>query len=765
MKFKELRKHFHKKYIIRVVAGALVFSMIFAGGTQFTAYADKTVSESQEISSDTDSLLDEVNLNVKQKNIDKDETVYLISDAEGNVTDTIVSDHLYNEDKASTIDDTSSLTDIENTNGTETFTQDGDKLTWQADGNDIYYQGHSDQEAPVQQKVSYQLDGEDISPEDLAGKSGKVTIRFDYSNNTSYSEKIDGKDIDVVVPFAALTGVVLDDHFSNVQVSNGRVIKNGSKSIAVGYGLPGVKDSLESGGGSFDKDVEMPEYFEITADVDDFELSTAMTAVINAGSLFKSSSDDSLNSLDDDMDDLKDGTDQLLDGSDQLADGLKTLDDSMGQYSDGLNTLATGISQYTDGTSQLDNGIQQIKTGLSPLKKMLPTLSTQLESVSKGVESLKTGGDQLLAGYEGTDKNTGLNDAMDSLTAGAKQLSDGASALNKGIEQISSMMSGSTSSISTDTSASLQKEIDSNLNIDTVLTVLRTAGVLGADDKISLDNIDTVTTAYENNGQAIITALATAQAQAAGSQTPTADQVQTANNNYYQILIGLKQIQAARDAVNEAVQAVSSQLASAASDQTSQAALKALTSGSKQVSDGAASLYTGLTAATAGEKQLYAGTKAMVTGIDTFASALDSATSSADTSNSVSSLVTGLQSLVTGVDKLSAGSSKLVSNNKQLNSGVKKLSDATGEITDGVGQLSDGADQLHDGLVEFNEKGIEKLLDAYEGDLKPLYDRLKVAIHASEDYDNFSGISDGKNGNVKFIYRMAAIDSPDSEDE
>lgn len=139
-------------------------------------------------------------VSLKDNDADKDESVYLISDANGNVNKTIVVDHLKNKDKKDTLEDASNLSDIENVKGKEKFTQSGDKLTWQAGGKDIYYQGTATEEPHVTQKVTYYLDGKEISPEDLAGKSGKVKIRFDYTNTTSYTETVNGEKQTVSVP-------------------------------------------------------------------------------------------------------------------------------------------------------------------------------------------------------------------------------------------------------------------------------------------------------------------------------------------------------------------------------------------------------------------------------------------------------------------------------------------------------------------------------------------------------------------------------------
>ena len=131
---------------------------------------------------------------------EKNETVYIITDASGNTNDVIVSEWLKNTAKAKEIHDVSTLTDIENVNGDETFTAGSDHtLTWQADGNDIYYQGKSDQEVPVSMKVTYTLDGKTITPEELKGKSGHVTICFDYENKAETTVTIQGREQKVKV--------------------------------------------------------------------------------------------------------------------------------------------------------------------------------------------------------------------------------------------------------------------------------------------------------------------------------------------------------------------------------------------------------------------------------------------------------------------------------------------------------------------------------------------------------------------------------------
>ena len=281
MKLPELKEKLKSKYIVRVVAGVLTIALVGTGigatavfaeknSTAVTAEADSTTGSSKDADDIADKLMDSVSL--KDNDADKDESVYLISDANGNVNKTIVVDHLKNKDKKDTLEDASNLSDIENVKGKEKFTQSGDKLTWQAGGKDIYYQGTATEEPPVTQKVTYYLDGKEISPEDLAGKSGKVKIRFDYTNTTSYTETVNGEKQTVSVPFAAITGLVLGDGFENIEVTNGKAEVSDSSSVVLGYALPGLKDSLGIKDKDLDGDVNIPEYMEMTADVENFSM-------------------------------------------------------------------------------------------------------------------------------------------------------------------------------------------------------------------------------------------------------------------------------------------------------------------------------------------------------------------------------------------------------------------------------------------------------------------------------------------------------------
>ena len=299
---------------------------------------------------------------------DKTETVYVDANADGSVKKITVKDWLRRNGDGE-ISDFSNLKDIKNTEGDEEYTQNADgTITWENKGEDISYEGTSDQQLPVTTKVTYYLDGKEIKPEDLAGKSGKVKIRFDYTNNENRTVNIDGKDVEVKVPFLAASMLMLPgDKFKNVKVSGGKVMADQDQSIVIGTAFPGLADSLELKDYEATKDIDLKDYVEITADVENFELDFTATAISTCG--LSDMKDGDL----DDVNDMIDGVKEMTDASDELVD-------AMGQLSTGAGTLQDYLSQYTSGVSQVDAGAQALAEGLSELDEQVTTLMGSLSA-------------------------------------------------------------------------------------------------------------------------------------------------------------------------------------------------------------------------------------------------------------------------------------------------------------------------------------------------------------------------------------------------
>lgn len=348
-------KHLDKKSIIRPIAVALCTAV--AVGSAVTAIAVTSNKKAEDKQSENKTAT-QTAADLTDK-LSKDETVYVIAGADGSVEKIIVSDWIKNSIKSASINDKSELKNAENVKGNEKYTMSSDSMrVWDAQGNDIYYKGNIDKELPVKLSVSYKLDGKTVDPKTLAGKSGKVTIRYEYTNNQYETVDIDGKQEKIYVPFAMLTGMLLDnDVFTNINVTNGKIINDGDRTVVAGIAFPGLQSNLAI---SKDK-LDIPDYVEITADVKKFKMSNTVT--IAANNIFNEIDTSKINSVSDlegQLDKVTSSMKQLTDGSSTLYGGLTTLLNKSSELISGINKLSDGAKQLQAGATQLDSGLNQL---------------------------------------------------------------------------------------------------------------------------------------------------------------------------------------------------------------------------------------------------------------------------------------------------------------------------------------------------------------------------------------------------------------------
>ena len=723
MKFSELKNKFKNKYAIRVIAGVLMVAMLGTsyGVWQVNAAKPSTESVSEETTeketsteeTDTedadaeetkselkDQLGNLLNSDKETEETGKDETVYMIADADGTVNKTIVSDWLKNKDNADTLEDASDLKDIKNVKGDETFKQDGDKVTWDAQGNDIFYQGTTDKEAPITQKITYYLDGKEIAPKDLAGKSGKVTMRFEFTNNEKTTKTIDGKSTDVYVPFSVVTGMVLNDNFTNVEVTNGKVISDGKNNIVVGITMPGLKESLGIDDADLGDDVQFPDYVEVTADVEDFSLDmTVSMASSNLLSEMNVNGDIDLSVLSDTIDEMTDASDQLVDGSSELSDGLKTLQSSLGEFKAGVGTAQSGVKDYTSGASAVADGANTLNSGIAKLAESAPALTS-------GVSALKTGVQQ--AGAGATQINGGVAQLVDGIGT-LKSTVNGSLAGMDAYTSSADAQAAFTSALTEYTDASVQYfGVLQQFLSDTGSLYAYVSALQLVDEQSKIYMLDDATnTAIATNAGINFNTLSTTYAEKLQNISAVATKLGTTGGAQ-----ALAQVQAGL----------------AQFDDTQLATLKA----------GAASLDAGLN-----------GDNGIVAGVNTLDSSVNGALSQ------------GITDLTNGAKQLADGANTLVANNDKLNAGMTSLKSATDLLINGVDQLEDGSETLADGMAQFDEQAIEKLADAYNGDLKELLDKVDAVLDAGNEYNTFTKTADGVKGNVKFIWETASIKAED----
>ncbi len=363
-----------RKFSTKIIVFCLC-TLLAVSGIAMTAFAqnpDENEAENQEKQEipETASVADDAG-------VSKDETVYVLARADGSVQKIIVSDWLKNSLDNAAVSDRSELTDVENVKGDESYTMNGDDMrVWDAQGNDIYYQGNIEKELPVDLNVTYKLDGKPISADDLAGKSGRVTIRFDYQNKQYETIEIDGKQEKIYVPFAVLTGVLLDDDvFTNVDVTNGKLINDGSRTVVIGIAFPGLQENLAI---SKDK-LEIPDYVEITADANNFQLD--MTVTLATNEVFNELDVDSFESVSElrtSMEELTDAMAQLTGGVESLKNGADSLDAGAAELSEGLNTLASNNDTLNAGAKQIfDTLLSTANTQLAAAGLNVPTLTVE----------------------------------------------------------------------------------------------------------------------------------------------------------------------------------------------------------------------------------------------------------------------------------------------------------------------------------------------------------------------------------------------------
>lgn len=395
---KKLKKIVSAVLTVTVISATVAYSMV--NSNEKTALADTTETKK--------TIENTINENVKFTSTgnDKEETVYVLSDANGNVTKTIVSDWLKNKDGSDKIEDKSDLKNIENVKSDASFTVGANNtIVWDAKGEDIYYQGETDKKLPVDVKITYLLDGKEMSANEIAGKSGKVTIRFDYINNEVKEVVAGGVSQKMYVPFTMISGMILDgDKFSNVEINSGKVISDGDKFIVVGLAFPGMEENLnlssilnkEAGA-----ELSFPNKLEITADVEDFSLALTLTmgsadliSQINVGNM------ESLDDLKEVVNSLISATYELKSGTEQLNTGLFELKTSFEAYADGVITLTSGVAKIYDGVGQLNDKVAAIPNGLLSVLNGIDSINENLsgengavagaEKLADGVEELGT---------------------------------------------------------------------------------------------------------------------------------------------------------------------------------------------------------------------------------------------------------------------------------------------------------------------------------------------------------------------------------------
>ena len=712
----------------------------------------------------------------------KEETVYVLADASGGVEKIIVSDWLKNKDGDSTLQDASDLQNIENVKGYETFVSDGKNgLTWQADGADIYYQGSTEKQLPVAVKLTYKLDGKEVKPEEIAGKSGRVTIRMDYENKETRTVEVNGRKEEIHIPFAMLSGMLLpQDTFSNIEVTNGRLLSEGNNSIVVGIAFPGLKESLNweelkkdlsKEEKKQEEELVIPDYLEVSADAENFSLGMTMTIAMSdmlsdfslTDSLDLEEMNDSMNDLQSASNELKDGTSDLKDGSAKLKEGTDSLADGVVSLKDGAGSLKEGTGELYEKSGELDEGAAKLEEGASSLAEGADKLNSGASSLSDGAGSLKDGTHSLV---EGTGS---LVDGAGKLDAGAGALQEGIAGVNNGISALKTAMEtgsgdqppilGSSEAIAQNMGTLYEKVIayfdtyekdlapviqiieeqmsHANGALETAQANLDAARSRCSQAQADLDNacqpsteeVEVVTgrSVESVSGNDIVSV----DTQTKEVATISADAVSGAVESYREAVreeaVYEAQVSAYSEQLNQleevyqVVQGLSSDAVQKATD------IVTIKQYCAQLSAGTQALYAGLGQVDGGLTQLAdqeKGVPALVVGANALKEGTAGAVSGARELNEgakkldsgAGTLKGGLDELKNGAATLSAGSGTLKTGTTQLKEGTARLVEGTGKLDEGVLTLTDGVDTLENGAHSLQEGALA--LDEGAGTLK-----------------------------------------------
>ena len=632
----------------------------------------------------------------------KSETVYSNLDSNGKAYKTIVSTQLTNEDKSDEITDISNLLNIENTNGDETFKKEGNQIVWDSNGNNIYYKGESDKQLPVECKITYELNGEEISAEELKGKSGNVKIKINYTNNEKHIVSINGKQVTMYTPFIIVAGTKIDNAKNkNIQITNGKIVDNGESTLAVGIAMPGMQENI----GISKSKIDIPEEIEISMETEDFEMGNIIAVVAVKGIDEDLTSD--LNSMYSQINELANASNEILAGANQLKEGT--------------SELVSGVDQLKDGTGAAYAGSKQIKDEVEESTKNLKNDNTPAID-SKTLEAIKAQAMQIAT-------------LSDEQKAGIAAQAKAAATLSD--EQ--------------------KAGIAAQAKAGAKLTDAQKAGI-AAQAKAAAKLTDAQKA--EIAAQAKLTdeqkAKITAQAKAGAEFTETQEKViiAQAQENYpetlteaeKQLILAVAQNTAYQTATTTALavaestaEATALKVAQSVAESTAEAtALKAAQSVAESTAEATAQTVAQSTATQTAE------TTALTV-------AQSTATQTAGATATQTAAQVGNQAKQKFTNQVVSQMSTLGTALDELTNGLANIDNGVSALSVGTNKLDSGALQLANGVKTFNEQGISKINNLVNGDLRNIASRVEKMNELANEYNNYAGIQNGMAGEVKFI--------------
>lgn len=292
----------------------------------------------------------------------KEEVVYGKLNADGTVQRLYTVNHFAGT-AGRTVTDYGDYTAVRNMTTTDpiAYSDGAVTLTPAADG-DLYYEGTMDPSTPLPWniEVHYILDGAEVDPDDLAGRSGALILRINVSPNPDCTG-------DWFNQYALQTTVTLDTaNASNIRAAGGTIASVGSQRQIIFTLLPGQTSEVE-----------------VAADVTNF----TMPAITLNGIQLQLKLDIDGVSLTNRLNQLTTGTGQLDEGTAALSAGIAALEQGLTLLTDQNDLLTGGSAAVNSALLQLQSAL----SGISASNDQLNLLLDASQQIGAGIDQLDDG--------------------------------------------------------------------------------------------------------------------------------------------------------------------------------------------------------------------------------------------------------------------------------------------------------------------------------------------------------------------------------------
>lgn len=418
---------------------------------------------------------------------EKEEVIYVMAGADGSVN----SVYAVNSFDGGDITDHGDYTDVKLLNIDGNITQNGDEISFSSpENNKVHYQGTlKNTEIPWTISIKYFLDGEELSAEDVAGKSGALEIRTEITKNEKCSA-------DFYENYALQCSYTLDTELCRNIKADGATIANVGSDKQITYTvLP-------------DKGLEK----SIFADVTDFEMPSASINGIKMSLGLDIDDED----IDQKITDLTDGAVELDDGAKELYNGTVDLNSGVADMNDGISKLRDGIAEAQDGLAELTDKSADLVDGSSEVRDALIQIQTSLSSASASTDKLseltaasaqiKKGIDDVYSGIVQLNKNLTYESYKAAMGANGLDID----ALNAGNQQAISQLTAQITELKTqfakisqipqyaEEAAQLKAQIE---QLETTLTLLTGSNAAIAGMEAYLDTVSQASAQLETGAK------------------------------------------------------------------------------------------------------------------------------------------------------------------------------------------------------------------------------------------------------------------------